>query len=98
MLTSLAREELLVVGGTDRHEPLSTSTVGDDTSLSERGSGSRREEGGVENGLQVVGGSGLGIGGSDGSVLETVELEVGLLEVRSDLSLKHVLEVLLEQT
>lgn len=93
----LSGEEILIDANVQ--DKLASSTVLDDTLLSGSGvgedAGTLGEDGAGEDGLQVVGRSRSCVGGGDGSLLQTVELEIGLLEVFGDLDFKSVRNVAL---
>lgn len=57
----------------------------------------RTEDRGREDGLEVVGGRGSSVGGSDGSLLQTVQLEIGLTEGLGDLKLEGFGDLVLQK-
>lgn len=83
-----------VLVDTDVQNKLASSTVLDDALLPSSRVGehtrSLGEDGAREDSLQVVGGRRLSVGRGDGSLLQTVQLEVGSLEVLGDLDFKGV--------
>jgi hypothetical protein len=82
VFASLAVLDETLAGGSD------TSSLGEGRT--------RTEDRGREDGLEVVGGRRSSVGRSNGSLLQTVQLEIGLTERFGDLELEGLGDLVLQ--
>lgn len=93
-------EKTYILIDTNVQDVLAVSAVLDNTLLAKfDGPVARRlgEDGVGNNGIDKVGRAGPGVGGGNSSLLESKELKVGRVEVVSDLALKSIRHVLLDE-